>query len=215
MRSRIVALAALALAAGAAPATAHVDVLPTRAADGQATEFTVRVPTERDVPTRSVTVRIPPSVTVFSVSEPPPGWRVREERSADGRLVAVTWLGGAIGVGRFQDFSILGTPFGEGTAIWESEQVYADGITKPWTDAPDPEGTSSPETGPEEPGPAAAVEVVATEDLVVAAGADDDGSGAAIWLGVIAIAIAALAALGVGLLWSTRPLRLPEDGGGP
>ena len=28
---------------------------------------------------------------------------------------------------------------------------------------------------------------------------------------VIAIVIAALAALGVGLLWSSRPARLPED----
>jgi hypothetical protein len=43
------------------------------------------------------------------------------------------------------------------------------------------------------------------------AGRDDDDSGAAIWLGVIAIGIAALAAIGVGLLWSTRPARLPED----
>lgn len=214
MRAPIVVLIGLAIAVGAAPATAHVDVLPTRAADGLATEFTIRVPTERDIPTRSVTVRIPPSVTVFSVAEPPPGWRVQEERSVDGRLVGVTWRGGVIGVDRFQDFSILGTPFGEGTAVWESEQIYADGIVKPWTDPPDPEGTSSPETGPEEPGPAAAVEVVAAGDLVVAGGTDDEGSGAAIWLGVIAIGIAALAALGVGLLWSTRPMRLPEDGGG-
>ena len=45
----------------------------------------------------------------------------------------------------------------------------------------------------------------------VAAGGDDDDSGAAIWLGVIAIGISALAAVGVGLLWSTRPARLPED----
>ncbi|MGI9539267.1 MAG: DUF1775 domain-containing protein [Miltoncostaeaceae bacterium] len=211
MRKAIGALVALALAVAAAPATAHVDVLPVRAADGQPTEFTVRVPTERDIPTRAVTVRIPPSVTAFSVAEPPPGWRVRERRSVDGRLVAITWSGGRIGVGRFQDFSFLGTPFGQGTAVWESEQVYADGITKPWTDPPDPEGTESPETGPDEPGPAAALEVVAADELVVAGGSDDDGSGAAIWLGVIAIAVAALAALGVGLLWSTRPMRLPED----
>ena len=180
-------------------------------ADGQATEFTVRVPVERDVPTRAVTVRVPAQVTVFAVGEPPPGWRVAERRSTDGRIVAVTWSGGSSGVGRFQDFSILGTPFGEGTAIWESDQVYADGLVKPWTETPDPEGTSSPETGPEDPGPASAVEVVAADELVIAGESGDDGSGAAIWLGVIAIGIAGLAALGVGLLWSTRPVSLPED----
>jgi hypothetical protein len=44
-----------------------------------------------------------------------------------------------------------------------------------------------------------------------AAGGDDDSSGAGIWLGVIAIGISGLAAVGVGLLWSSRPARLPPD----
>jgi hypothetical protein len=47
----------------------------------------------------------------------------------------------------------------------------------------------------------------------VVSNSDDDGSGAAIWLGVIAIGISLLAALAVGFLWSTRPARLPEDDG--
>jgi hypothetical protein len=56
-------------------------------------------------------------------------------------------------------------------------------------------------------------EVAQGEAISIAAAASggDDGSGAAIWLGVIAIGISALAALGVGLLWSTRPARLPEE----
>jgi len=49
---------------------------------------------------------------------------------------------------------------------------------------------------------------------VAAPGGDDDDSGAAIWLGVIAIAISALSAFGVGMLWSTRPARLPDDEAG-
>ena len=41
--------------------------------------------------------------------------------------------------------------------------------------------------------------------------ADDGGSDAGVWLGVVAIGIAALAALGVGLLWSSRPATLPPE----
>jgi len=198
--------------AGATPGVAHVDVLPTRVADGEAREFVIRVPTERDVPTTAVTVRFPSQVTVFSLREPPSGWRVRPERSPDGRIIAATWRGGRIDVDRFQTFAVLGTPFGTGTTVWETDQTYADGLVKRWTGEPDPSGTASAETSPDDPGPAAAVEIVPASEVTVVGGGGDDGSGAAIWLGVIAIGIAALAALGTGLLWSSRPRQLPPDG---
>ncbi|HWH13618.1 MAG TPA: hypothetical protein VNT51_02660, partial [Miltoncostaeaceae bacterium] len=44
-----------------------------------------------------------------------------------------------------------------------------------------------------------------------AGAADDGGSGAAVWLGLIAIVIAAGALTATGFLWSTRPVQLPED----
>jgi uncharacterized protein YcnI len=213
------ALAAAALlAVAAAPAAAHIDVLPTRVEQGQAQEFTVRVPTERELPTTGVRVDFPPEVTVYALAPPPPGWRMRERRSPDGRLAGVEYRGGSIPVGGYQDFTFLGTPFGEGETVWRSYQTYADGKVKPWTGAPEKEGDVTEESGPTAPGPASAVTVVPEGALATAAAAapaaQDDGggdSGAAVWVSLVAVVIAVAAFLAAAFLWTTRPMRLPED----
>lgn len=205
-------LAAAALLASAAPAAAHVDVLPLTIAEGEATELIVRVPSERDLATTRVRVEVPEEVTVFSLAEPPAGWAVASVPGPDGRVRAVVWSGGAIPAGRYADFRMLATAFASGDVLWRARQTYADGRVKPWT-APATEDAAA-ETGPTDPGPGSPMTILAEGDAEPAAAAPtagDDDSGAAIWLGVIAIGISALAALGVGLLWSTRPTRLPGD----
>jgi uncharacterized protein YcnI len=216
--ARAALLAAVAWLALAVPAAAHVEVLPSSVTQGEATQFTIRVPTERDVPTTQVRVDFPAQVTVFSFADPPPGWTLRPLKAPDGRFRGVVYSGGSIVASRYADFHVLGTAFESGTAVWPSRQRYADGQVKPWTGPPEePGGAEAPETGPTDPGPAAAVQIAAPGTAAPEAGAatgggdDDDGSGAGIWLGVIAIGISALAALGVGMLWSTRPARLPGD----
>jgi uncharacterized protein YcnI len=204
------------LGAAAVPAAAHVEVLPTQAVVQEAQQFTVRVPTERPLPTTAVQVLFPPSVTVYAFADPSQGWRMRVLLTSDGRNRGVEYTGGRIGVGRYQDFTFLGTPTRPGTAVWRSRQTYADGKVKPWTGRPEAPGAVSPETGPTQAGPAASTRILtaaeAAQAAAPAAGGDsDDSSDAGIWLGVIAIGVAALAALGTGLLWSTRPARLPED----
>ncbi len=219
MSARAALLAMAVLLLGAVPAAAHVEVLPRTVPQGEAVQFTIRVPTERDVPTTQVRVDFPSQVTVYSFAEPPPGWSMRPLRAADGRFRGVVYSGGRIGVSRYADFHLLGTPVEQGTAVWPARQRYADGQVKPWTGPPEEPGQeAAPESGPTDPGPAAAVEITAPGTGGEAAapaggggGGDDDGSGAGIWLGVIAIGISALAALGVGMLWSTRPARLPGD----
>jgi uncharacterized protein YcnI len=216
-RLLIASVAAATWLAGAAVASAHVEVLPTTATVNESTQFTVRVPTERDVPTTGVQVLFPAQITVYSFAEPPPGWRMTPLRRPDGRYRGVVYSGGTIPVGRYADFNMLGTPFSAGQALWPSRQTYADGQVKPWTGPPEQPGQEAPESGPTEPGPAAVVQVSeagqAPAGTTVVSNSDDDGSGAAIWLGVIAIGISLLAALAVGFLWSTRPARLPEDDG--
>ena len=199
------------LAAGAVPAAAHVDVLPREVAQGEALEFTVRVPTERALPTVAVRVDFPAQITVYSFAAPPPGWTMRPVLGPDKRFRSVIYRGGRIPVGQYADFHMLGTPFESGTALWKTFQTYADGKVKPWTGPPEKPGATSEEAGPTDPGPAASVTVGAPGEPVGAAAAttSSDDSGAGIWLGVIAIAISAFALLALGFLWSTRPAKLP------
>jgi uncharacterized protein YcnI len=192
---------------GAAPATAHVVVLPQTVPEGTSTEFTLQVPTERAIPTTAVRVMFPSQVTVYSFKSPTPGFTVIPIYAPNRTIVGVTYRG-TIPVGRYATFQFLGTPFATGQTLWPSYQTYSDGRIKPWTGPPDAAGSVSPESGPTQPGPAAAVTVVAAG----AAASARSGSDAGTWLGVIAVCIAAGAAVGVGLLWSTRPARLPGDG---
>lgn len=209
---RVLAVGAFAATlAGSATASAHVDVLPTRVGVEQATEFTARVPNERDVPVVRVRVLFPPQVTVFSIAAVP-GWAHRRLVAKDQTLKGVVYTGGRIGVGGYTDFTFLGTAFKKGTAVWKAEQTYADGITKPWTSPPEREGAVSEETGPSDPGPAAGTLIGAPLAAAAAvATTDSTSSSAGIWLGLIAITIAVGAALAAGFLWSTRPVSLPPD----
>ena len=214
----IAALAALALAAS--PALAHIDVLPVEVTQGESVQFTIRVPTERALPTTRVAVDFPTQVTVYSFEDPPPGWTVTPVRGSDGRFRGVVYSGGRSGADRYVDFHLLGTPFESGSAVWKARQTYADGRVKPWTGPTEAAGEEAPESGPTDPGPAAVVTVLAPGRAAaaaapVAAGRDDSDSGAAIWLGVIAIVISGLCLLALGFLWSTRPARLPPDDEGP
>lgn len=208
------AVAGLLLLA-AAPASAHVDVLPATVTRDEAVEFTVRVPSEREVATTRVRLDVPDQVTVFSIGEPPPGWAVTAIRAADGRVRSLVWSSGRIPPGRYASFRLLATPFGAGEAVWPARQSYADGQVKHWTGPPG--RAAGAETGPADPGPAARVAILAPGEAPAAASpapaADDDDAGAAVWLGVIAIAIAVAALLTAGLLWSSRPARLPGDEG--
>lgn len=213
------ALLAAALAAGAAaPAGAHVDVLPRTMPRDEAVELTVRVPNERPSPTTAVRIAFPPQMTVYSVGAPPPGWRVLIRRAPDGRLSGVDYVGGRIHRDRHADFGLLATPFESGTAVFRTEQAHADGVVSRWTGPPErPDAAAGAEPSRGGPGPAPAVEIGEASAAAGARsgggieGAAEEGSGAAIWLGLIAIAIAAGAALATGFLWSTRPARLPAD----
>lgn len=220
MRRVAALLGLLALLAIAGTATAHVDVLPVELARDQSTQLTIRVPNERtDADTVRVRVGIPRQVTVYSLGPTPPGWKVTPIRGANGKFATLVFSGGRIAPARYADFTVLATAFESGQAVWKVVQAYSDGQDKPWTGPPEKPGEESAETGPTDPGPAAAQTILAAGETPATGGAaatgggsGDDDSGAAIWLGVIAIGIAALAVLATGFLWSTRPATLPADG---
>ena len=204
-------LLSILLALVPAPAVAHVDVLPTEAVVGEAERFTIRVPSERDLDTVAVQVLFPEQITVYSVN-PPPGWEARILYRPDRRTRGVVFRGGRIGEGQFEEFDVLGTPQEAGEVVWTSRQTYADGVVKPWTGPPEEPGEASAESGPGDPGPASAMTLRATAaETASAVEIGDDGTSAATWLGLIAVALSVGAVVAVGLLWSTRPAVLPRD----
>lgn len=200
------ALAALAvLAATAATGAAHVSVSPGQAVLSASTEFTITVPAEGGLTTNLIRVTFPSEVSVYAVADAP-GWTTRILTHPDGRLRAAEWSGGLILPDHYAAFTVLGTPTEEGTAAWRSEQGTTDGALKQWTGPPETGG--EPETGSGTPGPASPVVITADPGEDSAVG----GSTATAWAGVIGIALGALALVGVGMLWSSRPAGLPPDG---
>ncbi|WP_217921980.1 DUF1775 domain-containing protein [Miltoncostaea oceani] len=214
MRTGVLVLGVIALmAVGAGPAVGHVDVLPSEVAAGSAEKFTIRVPSERAEDTVAVRVSFPTQISVYSVN-PAAGWTARILYRPDRRMRGVIFRGGRIGEDQFQEFEVLGTPQEAGSAVWKTTQTYSDGVVKPWTGPPEALGDAAQETGPEAPGPASATEIrVAGSEGPPAAEGDGSGSSDDYWLGLVAIGVSILAVVGVGLLWATRPARLPEDDG--
>lgn len=218
-RGAVIALGLLATLLAAGTASAHVDVLPQTLTQDQSGELTIRVPNERtDADTVRVRVGIPEQVTVFSVGPTPPGWTVTPIRGANGKFATLVFSGGSIPPDHYVGFTVLGTPFATGQAVWPVVQAYSDGKSKPWTGPPEKPGEEAPESGPTDPGPAAAQTILAAGQAPATDGAapassggSGDDSSTAIWLGVIAIGVALLAVLATGFLWSTRPATLPED----
>jgi uncharacterized protein YcnI len=206
-----VAAAALTIVA---PASAHVVVLPSVAPKGTPTEFTLQVPTERNLPTTAVRVMFPPQVSVYSFQVPPPGFTVTPILAKNQSIIGAVFRG-TIPVGQYQAFHFLGTPFASEETPWPAYQTYADGLVKPWNGPVEKPGAVSAETGPTQPGPTSAVVIVpagaAAASTATRGGTGGSGSDAATWLGIIAIVIALGAAVTAGLLWATRPVRLPDD----
>ena len=228
-------IACLAVVAVVFPATAaaHVTLNPREWEAGGFGRFAVRVPNERDdASTTEITVQFPEGLAFVSF-QPVPGWKrtvemetLEEPMEVFGeevteRIASVTWKGGKIGPGEFQEFGVSflvpETP-GE-SLLFPALQTYSNGEVVRWVD-PDPEAeTPAPqvavtEPADEEEAPAettteeAAAENTATEETatdetsaVPAAstdGDDDSMSTVALIFGIAGLA-AGLIALGITL----------------
>lgn len=128
-----IALIALILAAGSV--SAHIGVLPDQVPPESNQTFTVRVPNEKDEPTVKVRVEIPAGLIV-SRFQPKSGWTREVERDAQQRITGVTWSGGQIGAGEYEDFTFLArTPKETGTLTFKNYQTYQSGETVEWVNA--------------------------------------------------------------------------------
>ena len=186
-------LAAAAAAGGAlvllaGPAAAHVSVSAPEAEPGGFATLTFSVPNERsDASTTKVQVTMPEDAPLAFVSvEPVPGWTVDVQKSpldqpidAEGEEVteavsSVTWSGGTIGDGQFQQFVISAGPLpGDADSLaFPAIQTYSDGQEVRWIEDTPPGGEE-----PEHPAPV--LELAAASDSDGGSAADDATTGTA------------------------------------
>jgi|KBSSwiStaDraftv2_1062776.scaffolds.fasta_scaffold11686_3 uncharacterized protein YcnI len=195
-----------------ATASAHVTVQPGNAEPGGYTRVTFRVPNERDdASTVKLEVTFPVGHPLASVSvQPVQGWTAKVVKSQlatpikndDGEITeavsAITWSGGSIAPGEFQEFPVsLGPLPSAGTSlVFKSLQTYSDGEVVRWIDVPQPGADR-----PEHPAPTLTIAEPAVTAPPAAGAGDTDDSGpdaAAIGLGAAGL-VTGLVALGVAL----------------
>lgn len=126
--------AALAALVPLQAAYAHVTIAPNSAPADSFQTLAVRVPTERDEPTVKVRVEFPAGLTV-SRFQPKPGWTREVEQDSQQRITAVTWSGGKIMPGEFDEFVLMArTPKEPGKLAFKAYQTYQSGETVAWTE---------------------------------------------------------------------------------
>jgi periplasmic copper chaperone A len=220
MRIRVPTFAAagvLALVA-AVPAGAHVTVNPEEWAADDFARFDIRVPTQRDVDTTKVSVKLPEGVFFVSF-QPKAGWHrtvkmVKLSKPVElfgdkvtERVDSVTWTGGRIRPGEFDEFGMSAKlPNTPGKSlVFPAVQTYASGEVVRWIGPPDSE----------EPAPAVKLTAAESEAGGSAPAAqqpqppagDEDGGGSDT-LAIISL-IVAIAALGAGV--AALLLRRPRE----
>jgi uncharacterized protein YcnI len=173
-------VAAAAVVIMATPAAAHITVNPSEAPEGSFQKLTFRVPNEQDdAGTTRVEINLPEDAVIPFVSvQPTPGWTAEVERrtldepvTSHGTEISevvskVTWTGGTINPGEFQEFNISAgqLPDDVETLEFPAIQTYSNGDEVRWI-----EETPAGGEEPDYPVPTLAL---------VAAAADDHGDGA-------------------------------------
>jgi uncharacterized protein YcnI len=216
------ALTGVAVVCGVQSADAHVSVSPSSAVHGSTAELTFRVPNEdAHGSTTKFQLQIPTSTPIAQLlARPVPGWTIRAHTTKlskplitdDGKFTTVvdevTWSGGRINPGEYQDFALSADPLPDSGSelAFKALQTYSSGDVVRWIDIPRP---GQPE--PEHPAPVlsltAADDSGSTMEMTSAPVATTTTSSSS-WPGVLAVValVLALAAVGaVGFLWVRRP----------
>jgi len=219
-RSRVSARA-LVVAAGAAAgvvvlagtAFAHVTITPASAQQGSTAELTFKVPNEESAAaTVKLQVQVPTAhpIAQFLV-KPVPGWTatvqtvtlakplVTDDGSFTSAVSEVTWTGGKIAPGQYQDFSVSADPLpsGIGQLVFKAIQTYSNGDVVRWIDL-----SQAGQPEPDHPAPVLTLTSAtdtADTDTGAASGAVAGASGAGGGTGALALGAAGLVAGLLGL----------------
>ena len=136
-------IGAITLFAGVA--SAHVTVQPQETSQGKYEVFTVRVPSESEVPTTKIEVKFPEEVDVTRF-EPKPGWTYEVQKDDTDKITSVTWTteGDGLSSTEFGQFNMQGKVGDDATEIvWKAYQTYKDGSVVEWVGAPDAQKPAS------------------------------------------------------------------------
>lgn len=195
----LVAAAGLFLS-GASAAGAHVTVNPSSAPKGGFAKLSFRVPNEQDnASTVKLEVAFPDDAKLEFVSvKPTPGWTYAVTKSP---ATTITWSGGKIGPGEFQEFDVSVGPLPDDadSLTFKALQTYDSGEVVRWIDI------QKGEEEPEHPAPVLSL-TAAQDDHHATAGETDEATpsssdasdGLARILGGLGL-VAGLTALGLAL----------------
>jgi MYXO-CTERM domain-containing protein len=205
----LVGIVALALPGGA---SAHVTLQPSEAPAGAFVREDIRVPNEQDkANTTKVDVEFPDGF-VFASYEPVPGWQVKvtkeklatpiktEDGEVSEQVTRMTWSGGKIAPGQFQDFPIsVQVPGKAGDALtFKAVQTYDNGDVSRWIGPPDAdEPAPQVKVTAAEGSDTASTDPAASKDT----GSSNDDSNT---LAIIALIVGALGLLAGGAALATR-----------
>jgi uncharacterized protein YcnI len=202
-------LLVLAGALLAVPAAgAHVTVNPRTVQADSFARFAIRVPDEaEDAQTIKLTVKLPANVSFVSF-QPKPGWTRSvtmvklakpitndEGETVTDRIDTVTWEGGQIAPGEFDEFGMSAkVPAAQGKLVFPAVQTYSNGDVVRWIGDPDSDTPAPRVIVTPRAGEASATAPTASDP------SSDDGERDGLTLGLaIAGLVAGLAALGVVL----------------
>ncbi|MEV5754456.1 YcnI family protein [Actinoallomurus sp. NPDC052308] len=202
----------------ALPAAAHVTINPNTAEPGGYAAFNVRVPNEEtDADTTQVQLFLPTDHPIASVSvQPVPGWTVQSVKGPlpepiktdDGEVTQavtqITWSGGKIQPGQFQQFGIsMGSlPTDTAKLYFKALQTYTDHSGKThvvrWIEMP------SGNTEPEHPAPSITLAKAATQQATKVVEKSSDGMGTAFGVAGLVVGLLGLGAAVFALRRSGR-----------
>jgi uncharacterized protein YcnI len=201
LRRTIVPLVAAALILVPA-AAGHVTINPDAVRADSFARFDIRVPNERDnASTTKLVVKLPKGLVEVGF-QPKPGWKrsvtmekLAEPVTVEGETITeqvgtVTWQGGKIAPGEFDEFGISAkVPDEPGAKLaFPAVQTYSNGEVVRWIGAADAD----------EPAPQVTLEAAPTSPEATSDGSDNKRANVALGLGIAGLAVG-LVALAVTL----------------
>lgn len=136
----VIAVAALALGIPGS-ASAHITIQPAESRPGLEQRYTVRVPTEGQVATTSVELRVPEGVMIVDV--PAPEGAAHDVKRSGERIVAIVWIKDIPPKQTAQFVFVARNPHTGERITWNVQQHFADGSSRGWTPGTKLAGTAA------------------------------------------------------------------------